>query len=166
ANTVKKLEKYIGEPDEWQKGGLDGPMAALYHALNPLLEQLQELYGEQAPDYFLAKAIDENLYYLRLLKEMSALLAEWRHDNAAQLISDAQILLSSIGTNESGDPTFIWEKMGNRFKHFLFDEFQDTSKRQWDNLRPLLNNAMGNATSRHPEHLQVRRGKQSLYRCR
>src|SRR5690606_15355127 len=138
ANTVKKLEKYIGEPDEWQKGGLDGPMAALYHALNPLLEQLQELYGEQAPDYFLAKAIDENLYYLRLLKEMSALLAEWRHDNAAQLISDAQILLSSIGTNESGDPTFIWEKMGNRFKHFLFDEFQDTSKRQWDNLRPLL----------------------------
>ena len=166
ANTIKKLEKYIHEPEEWQKGGLDAGMAALYDALNPLLEQLREVYVGQAPDYYLAKAIDENLYYLRLLKEMSALLAEWRRDNGAQLISDAQILLSSIGTNESGDPTFIWEKTGNRFRHFLFDEFQDTSKRQWDNLRPLLINAMGNATGRHHEHLIVGDVKQSIYRWR
>ncbi len=166
ADAVKKLEKYIHQPDEWQTGGLDGGMAALYGVLNPLLEQLQMLYIEQAPDYFLAKAIDENLYYLRLLKEMSALLAEWRHDNAAQLISDAQILLGNIGTNESGDPTFIWEKMGNRFRHFLFDEFQDTSKRQWDNLRPLLINAMGNATGTRSEHLMVGDVKQSIYRWR
>src|SRR5690606_16674251 len=67
ADTIKKLEKYIHQPDEWQKGGLDGQMAALYNHLNPLLEQLQTLYAEQAPDYYLAKAIDENLYYLRLL---------------------------------------------------------------------------------------------------
>ncbi|MGV3763646.1 UvrD-helicase domain-containing protein [Parapedobacter sp.] len=166
ADAIKKLGKYVHEPNEWQKGGLDGSMAVLYDALNPLLHQLQALYAEQAPDYYLAKAIDENLYYLRLLKEMSALLAEWRHDNAAQLISDAQILLGSIGTNESGDPTFIWEKTGNRFRHFLFDEFQDTSKRQWDNLRPLLINAMGNATGRHHEHLVVGDVKQSIYRWR
>lgn len=166
ADTIKKLEKYIHAPDEWQKGGLDGAMSALYEVLNPLLDQLQTLYTEQAPDYYLAKAIDENLYYLRLLKEMSALLAEWRHDNAAQLISDAQILLGNIGTDASGDPTFIWEKMGNRFRHFLFDEFQDTSKRQWDNLRPLLINAMGNAAGRHYEHLVVGDVKQSIYRWR
>ena len=166
ADTIKKLEKYIHVPDEWQKGGLDGHMAALYDVLNPLLDGLQTLYAEQAPDYYLARAIDENLYYLRLLKEMSVLLAEWRRDNAAQLISDAQILLSSIGMDESGDPTFIWEKTGNRFRHFLFDEFQDTSKRQWDNLRPLLINAMGNATGLRHEHLVVGDVKQSIYRWR
>ncbi len=166
ADTIKKLDKYIHEPGEWQKGGLDGRVAVLYDVLNPLLEQLRNVYVEQSPDYYLAKAIDENLYYLRLLKEMSALLAEWRHDNAAQLISDAQILLSNIGTNESGDPTFIWEKTGNRFRHFLFDEFQDTSRRQWDNLRPLLVNAMGNATGRRSEHLIVGDVKQSIYRWR
>lgn len=165
-DTVKKLEKYIHNPDEWQKGGLTGQMASLYDELNPVLEKLYNLYTEQSPDYYLAKAIDENLYYLRLLKEMSTLLAEWRRDNGAQLISDAQILLNNIGVNESGDPTFIWEKTGNRFRHFLFDEFQDTSRKQWDNLRPLLINAMGNASGRHAEHLIVGDVKQSIYRWR
>lgn len=165
-SVVKKLEKYIHAPDEWQKGGLTGEVAILYQALNPLLEQLYHLYTEQSADYYLAKAIDENLYYLRLLKEMSELLGEWRTDNAAQLISDAQILLNSLGINESGDPTFIWEKTGNRFRHFLFDEFQDTSKKQWDNLRPLLINAMGNASGKRSEHLIVGDVKQSIYRWR
>lgn len=165
-DTIKKLEKYVDAPDEWQKGGLDGQVGALYRALNPLLEQLGRLYMEQGPDYYLARAIDDNLYYLRLLKEMSVLLGEWRHDNAAQLISDAQLLLNHIGTNETGDPTFIWEKMGNRFRHFLFDEFQDTSKKQWENLRPLLINAMGDASGKRVEHLIVGDVKQSIYRWR
>jgi len=165
-DVIKKLEKYIHAPDEWQKGGLVGQMASLYQALNPLLERLYNLYIERSADYYLARAIDENLYYLRLLKEMSSLLAEWRRDNGAQLISDAQILLNNIGINESGDPTFIWEKTGNRFRHFLFDEFQDTSRKQWDNLRPLLINAMGNATGKRSEHLIVGDVKQSIYRWR
>lgn len=165
-DVVKKLRKYIRNPDEWQKGGLTGGVAVLYQEVNPLLEKIDQLYTDRSGDYYLAKAIDENLYYLRLLKEMSALLAEWRRDNGAQLISDAQILLNHIGLNESGDPTFIWEKTGNRFRHFLFDEFQDTSRRQWDNLRPLLINAMGNASGRYSEHLIVGDVKQSIYRWR
>ena len=165
-NVVKRLEKYLHAPEEWQKGGPTGNVALLYQQLNPLLEQVYTFYTERSPDYYLAKAINENLYYLRLLKEMSALLSTWRKDNAAQLIIDAQILLNSIGTNESGDPTFIWEKMGNRFRHFLFDEFQDTSKKQWDNLRPLLINAMGNASGKRSEHLIVGDVKQSIYRWR
>ncbi len=165
-DTIQKLEKYIDAPDEWQKGGLDGQVGALYRALNPLLAGLAQLYAQEGPDYYLAKAIDDNLYYLRLLKEMSVLLGEWRHDNAAQLISDAQLLLNHIGTNEMGDPTFIWEKMGNRFRHFLFDEFQDTSRKQWENLRPLLINAMGNASGNRVEHLIVGDVKQSIYRWR
>src|SRR5690606_11296328 len=163
-DVVKKLEKYIHVPNEWQKGGLTGEVAVLYRNLNPLLEQLHGLYVERSREYYLAKAINENLYYLRLLKEMSTLLAEWRRDNGAQLISDAQLLLNNIGVNESGDPTFIWEKTGNRFRHFLFDEFQDTSRKQWHNLRPLLVNAMGNATGKWSEHLIVGDVKQSIYR--
>src|SRR5690606_23275670 len=73
---------------------------------------------------------------------------------------------NSIGVNESGDPTFIWEKMGNRFRHFLFDEFQDTSEKQWNNLRPLLLNAMANTTGHRSEHLIVGDVKQSIYRWR
>src|SRR5690606_1004606 len=40
ADVIKKLEKYINTPDEWQRGGLMGNMVMLYEVLNPLLEQL------------------------------------------------------------------------------------------------------------------------------
>ena len=164
--AITKLQKYIHAPENWRKGGLTGNLTVLYEALNPVLEQLYAHYTSYSGEYYLAKAIEENLYYLRLLKEMSTLLAAWRKENGAQLISDAQILLRNIGISESGDPTFIWEKTGNRFKHFLFDEFQDTSKKQWDNLRPLLINAMGNASGQRTEHLIVGDVKQSIYRWR
>src|SRR5690606_1628636 len=160
------LEKYLQAPEAWQKGGPTGNVAALYLRLHPVLEQLYMYYTEHSGSYYLAQAVDENLYYLRLLKEMSALLTAWRRENSAQLISDAQLLLNRVGVSESGDPTFIWEKTGNRFRHFLFDEFQDTSKKQWDNLRPLLTNAMANAGGQRSEHLIVGDVKQSIYRWR
>lgn len=134
-------------------------------ALRPVLEQFQELY-RLFPTYIAYQAVQNNLYYLRLLKEMSTLLSQWRKENAAQLISDAQILLNKLGLDERNDPTFIWEKIGNRYNYFLFDEFQDTSRIQWKNYSPLLINALGNAKQQINEHLIVGDVKQSIYRWR
>ncbi len=36
----------------------------------------------------------------------------------------------------------IYFRLGETIYHFLIDEFQDTSRIQWDNLRPLLENAL------------------------
>ncbi|SEN81124.1 ATP-dependent exoDNAse (exonuclease V) beta subunit (contains helicase and exonuclease domains) [bacterium A37T11] len=166
ADVVSKTRKYIDQPQEWQNKGLTQNMAALYSQLNPLLKHLDHFYQEKGGNYYLAKAINDNLYYLRLLKEMSNLLAGWRKENSAQLISDAQILLNNIGMTETGDPTFIWEKTGQRYRHFLFDEFQDTSRKQWENFRPLLINALGSASGQRTEHLMVGDVKQSIYRWR
>src|SRR5690606_12559874 len=77
-HVVKKLEKYIGAPEAWQKGGPTGHVAELYQQLHPVLEQPYAYYMEHSGQYYLAQAIDENLYYLRLLKEMSTLLTAWR----------------------------------------------------------------------------------------
>ena len=165
-HAIKKLEKYIDSPEKWQKGHPTGNLALLYSQLNPVLVQLYTHYTSASGQYYLALAINDNLYYLRLLKEMSALLTTWRKENSAQLISDAQLLLNHIGISESGDPTFIWEKTGNRYRHFLFDEFQDTSKKQWHNLQPLLINAMADTSGQHNEHLIVGDVKQSIYRWR
>src|SRR5690606_2645062 len=42
-----------------------------------------------------------------------------------------------------GQPVpFIYERMGEKYRHYFIDEFQDTSKMQWDNLRPLIANAL------------------------
>ncbi|MBL1410692.1 UvrD-helicase domain-containing protein [Sphingobacterium faecale] len=134
-------------------------------AFQPILQQFVELQ-KLTPIYIAYQAVQGNLYYLRLLKEMSDLLGTWRKENAAQLISDSQILLNKLGLDNNNDPTFIWEKIGNRYNYFLFDEFQDTSRIQWKNYSPLLLNALGNTTGGRNEHLIVGDVKQSIYRWR
>src|SRR5699024_3719882 len=37
---------------------------------------------------------------------------------------------------------FIYERLGERYRHFFIDEFQDTSQLQWENMLPLLDNAL------------------------
>lgn len=134
-------------------------------AFQPVLQQFIELQN-LTPIYIAYQAVQGNLYYLRLLKEMSDLLSIWRKENSAQLISDSQILLNKLGLDNNNDPTFIWEKIGNRYNYFLFDEFQDTSRIQWKNYSPLLLNALGNSQGQQSEHLIVGDVKQSIYRWR
>ncbi|MCT1530769.1 UvrD-helicase domain-containing protein [Sphingobacterium daejeonense] len=133
--------------------------------IKPALDAILTLQQHFA-SYIGYQSVHTNLYFLRLLKEMSDLLSLWRKENSAQLISDAQILLNKLGLDEHADPTFIWEKIGNRYNYFLFDEFQDTSRIQWKNYSPLLLNALSVATGKISEHLVVGDVKQSIYRWR
>ncbi len=163
----KSLKKFIDSPGEYQKGGnLTATVAALYNRLNPVLLSLQNFFTTETELYEAAKAINANLYYLRLMQEMADLLKDYREENQTLLISDAQYLLKGITADQQDNPSFIWEKMGNRYKNFLFDEFQDTSAFQWDNFLPLLQNALAEATGRLSDHLIVGDVKQSIYRWR
>jgi len=133
--------------------------------IQPALDAILTLQ-QHFSHYIAYQSVHTNLYFLRLLKEMSDLLSQWRKENSAQLISDAQVLLNKLGLDEHADPTFIWEKIGNRYNYFLFDEFQDTSRIQWKNYSPLLLNALSYATGQLSEHLVVGDVKQSIYRWR
>jgi ATP-dependent helicase/nuclease subunit A len=137
----------------------------LIEGFRPVLRQFATL-EQLLPTYIAYQSVQGNLYYLRLLKEMSDLLSTWRKENSAQLISDSQILLNKLGLDAHNDPTFIWEKIGNRYNYFLFDEFQDTSRIQWKNYSPLLLNALSNSEGLQNEHLIVGDVKQSIYRWR
>ena len=57
---------------------------------------------------------------------------------------------------------FVYERLGEHFKHLFIDEFQDTSVLQWQNLIPLLDNSL--ATNNMS--MVVGDGKQSIYRWR
>ena len=82
-----------------------------------------------------------------------------KEKNVLSLDDSNQILKGII---DGSDAPFIYEKLGVRFEHFLLDEFQDTSKVQWENFKPLISNsdASGN------ENLLVGDVKQSIYRWR
>jgi len=166
--TIDRLTEYVDNPEKWQKNELSEAVSDLYNKLNPVLRQLLSYKQEHSRTYFLAKAVQANFYYLRLLKEMSVLLANYREENAVSLISDAQNLLKEINRHQGQNISFIYEKVGNRYKYFLFDEFQDTSSNQWYNFLPLLSNALASAAENRsiPHHLIVGDVKQSIYRWR
>lgn len=160
---MDSLSRLIDEPDEWFKPGSD---MSLYDSLNPIIRELNTGYLERLPEYILAQAFNKNLYYLRLMQEMAVLLKAYREESGNLLISDAQNLLKGITGDDDDNPAFIWEKTGSRYKHFLFDEFQDTSANQWSNFKPLLKNAMAEANGKLIDHLIVGDVKQSIYRWR
>jgi ATP-dependent exoDNAse (exonuclease V) beta subunit len=56
---------------------------------------------------------------------------------------------------------FIYERIGERYNHFLIDEFQDTSVLQWQNLMPLITDVVDYGSC-----FIVGDGKQSIYRWR
>ena len=57
---------------------------------------------------------------------------------------------------------FVYERLGEHFKHVFIDEFQDTSVLQWQNLLPLFDNTLSNNSM----SMVVGDGKQSIYRWR
>ncbi|QNL51127.1 UvrD-helicase domain-containing protein [Olivibacter sp. SDN3] len=164
----EKIVPYIDNPDKWQSKGLSLNMQALYNALNPLLGKTQQFYQENAAEYYLALALKENIYYLHLLQEMSGLLRDYRDEHNVMLINESQNLLREINKSGLENTSFIWEKVGTHFKHFLFDEFQDTSSTQWSNFVPLMLNMLAERSPNTPlaDHLIVGDIKQSIYRWR
>ena len=82
------------------------------------------------------------------------------------LLSDTSKMIEGLIRQE--EAPYIYEKLGNRFNHFLLDEFQDTSRKQWNNLLPLVFDAI----SRQGKIIDVQKSlivgdaKQSIYRFR
>lgn len=63
---------------------------------------------------------------------------------------------------------FIYERLGEKYRHYFIDEFQDTSEMQWKNLQPLIGNALEgeSVAGKKGTLLLVGDAKQAIYRWR
>jgi len=156
--------KLIDEPNEWFQKGVELPQ--FYDELNTQLQTIKAYYDDNLATYSLSVAFNKNLYYLRLMQEVAVLLSDYRNENDNLLISDAQKLITGITDDAGENPSFIWEKVGSKYRNFLFDEFQDTSVNQWKSFRAILSNAVASPSQQHIDHLIVGDTKQSIYRWR
>lgn len=105
--------------------------------------------------------ITGHLFYVGLLGMIADNMENFRESNNLLPLSDTNTILNRIvGSQE--DAPFIFERMGAMLRHFLIDEFQDTSTSQWDVMRPLLENA----ESQSFDSLIIGDAKQSIYRFR
>ncbi|MDN3203273.1 UvrD-helicase domain-containing protein [Algoriphagus sediminis] len=105
-------------------------------------------------------AIAKNLNDFGVFRNLISELQELKSEEGILLISDVNDFLKRI-TQDSEAP-FIYEKIGNQYKHFLIDEFQDTSDFQWSSFKPLLENSLASGHT----NLIVGDVKQSIYRWR
>ncbi len=104
--------------------------------------------------------IRNQLYVLGMLGDIFKYIIEFRNDNNLILLSDTNDLLRRI-INQDEAP-FIYERVGVRLRHFLIDEFQDTSRLQWENLRPLVSESLSTGN----DNLIIGDEKQCIYRFR
>ncbi len=112
------------------------------------------------------KAILSNITPLSLLSEVSAEIENIKKDRSLVLISDFNPTISAQVQNQPAP--FIYERLGERYRNYFIDEFQDTSQMQWENIIPLIDHALtGEATLENPAGLTlVGDAKQSIYRFR
>ncbi|MFL1012375.1 UvrD-helicase domain-containing protein [Flavisericum labens] len=107
------------------------------------------------------KSFYKNITPLSVLNSINQELATLKEEQNKMLISE----FNSIINNEIKEqPTpFIYERIGEKFKHYFIDEFQDTSVVQWQNLVPLLSNSL---SSENGSAMLVGDAKQAIYRWR
>ena len=116
--------------------------------------------------YKFLKVFYKNITPLSVLTAINKELLAIKTEENKMLISEFNAIIS----NEIKDqPTpFIYERIGEKFKHYFIDEFQDTSQMQWENLIPLVNNTLSgeNIKEEKGTAMLVGDAKQAIYRWR
>ncbi|MBO6879394.1 UvrD-helicase domain-containing protein [Winogradskyella sp.] len=109
----------------------------------------------------LKKGFYKNITPLSVLNAIQNELNMLKEEQNKLLISEFNKIIS----NEIKDqPTpFIYERLGEKFKHYFIDEFQDTSKMQWRNLTSLLDSSLSTSNG---SVMLVGDAKQAIYRWR
>jgi ATP-dependent exoDNAse (exonuclease V) beta subunit len=144
----------------------DAKDKAIIESIIPtLLEILDSIYTKTEKLLFYM-AFLKNITPLSLLNTLSNKLTEIQKEQGILSITEFNKLIHDQIQNQPAP--FIYERLGEKYKHFFIDEFQDTSEMQWQNLIPLIDNATSS------EDLLGERGsllivgdpKQSIYRWR
>ena len=100
-----------------------------------------------------------HLYQLQLINIIHDRILQLNREENRFLLADTCRMLSQMQT---GDSSFVFEKLGYYIRHIMIDEFQDTSRMQWDNFLHILREGL----SQGNESMLVGDVKQAIYRWR
>ena len=124
------------------------------------LEKLLQFAIDNIGRLLLCEHILKYIYNLGIIGEAEFYATEVQKENNAILLNNTGSILQKI-INEEEAP-FIYERMGVRIRHFLIDEFQDTSRLQWINLSALVRESLASGN----DNLIIGDEKQAIYRFR
>ncbi|MDC7996941.1 UvrD-helicase domain-containing protein [Gilvibacter sediminis] len=155
---IESYSFYTKTQEDWVKATIDEIRDQLIELFHTAQEQaiaadwFQRLYREVIP-----------LTVLNYIQQEYQAIKEDRN-----LVTVAEFNRRIHQEIKSQPAPFIYERLGERYRHFFIDEFQDTSAMQWNNLIPLIDNALAqeDQSQQQGSLLLVGDAKQSIYRWR
>lgn len=137
----------------FKKGAFDAAMAGEISAAALSISSL----------YYRLNALELTIRAIRSLGLLAAVYTALdrmhRESNSIQLSDTNSLIHEIIGED---DAPFVYERLGMQLRHFLIDEFQDTSRMQWLNLLPLITESHSTGC----DNLIIGDEKQCIYRFR
>ena len=128
--------------------------------LSEIREQILSLHARDHSLVLTAIAILDKIYLLAIVNQIKTFVDVYKNEFNVIPIYEFYIKFNRIVKNFS--IPFIYSILGEKYIHYLVDEFQDTSRLQWENLFPLIENSIGYDNY----NMVVGDGKQSIYRWR
>ncbi len=129
-------------------------------ALTAISKETTAYIDKNYKRFALYKLVEKNIHSMILVSEMQQIANAFKQTEQVVFISEFNSKISKIVADEPAP--FIYERLGERYHHFLLDEFQDTSGMQWQNILPLVDNSLSSGWY----NLVVGDSKQSIYRWR
>lgn len=102
----------------------------------------------------------KTIYAIAALREIKEQLEGYKKENRIILISDFNSKVEKLIERQA--IPFIYSIAGDRYHHYLIDEFQDTSRAQWQNIYPLVEESLSVGNF----NMAVGDSKQAIYRWR
>ena len=154
------IEKAIENHQYYSKSTPDSVASSIENIVPEIInlyQKAKEVYSQ----FLMNKLALKNIIPLAVLNNINIELEQIKEENNIRLNAEFNQLISD-NIKEQPAP-FIYERIGQRFQHYFIDEMQDTSELQWQNLIPLIDNALAQENS---NLLLVGDGKQAIYRWR
>ena len=160
-----RKNKTYHEPEHIKINKTAKDVAIIENTIPELLQILAAVYKNfEKRDFY--QAFLKNITPLSLLNTVSNELAKIQSDQNVLSIAEFNAIIHREIQNQPAP--FIYERLGERYRHFFIDEFQDTSEMQWQNLIPLIANALSGQDDSGQKGTLMIVGdpKQSIYRWR
>ncbi|MDD6908590.1 MAG: UvrD-helicase domain-containing protein [Bacteroidaceae bacterium] len=161
SNTT--VQKCLESEENWTTKSSPKRQEILAVVSSDLMGILEEAEKMRPKNNWILNSCDLALKYLNNLRLLTHMDAEVRLQNQLHnrfLLSDTNALLH--GLISRGDASFVYEKIGTQIDTVMIDEFQDTSRMQWENFHLLLEESLAQKEG----SLIVGDIKQSIYRWR
>ena len=165
SNQLKDTQKKYFSPDDIKILKSAKDVAIVESIIDEIVSQLKSIY-DKLGKVAMYEAFLQNLNPLSLLNTIYQEFKQIQEEQNLVSISDFNRIIHNEIQNQPAP--FIYERLGEKYRHYFIDEFQDTSVMQWQNLIPLIDNALsGEDDFGNPGTLMlVGDPKQAIYRWR